>query len=466
MRTYDLVIIGSGTAAQAAGSRVRAAGWSVALVDHRPFGGTCALRGCDPKKMLISGAEAIDGLARMGRHGVVGEAQIDWRSLMGFKRSFTDAVPNKREEGFAKNGIDAFHGLARFTSPDGVVVEGRELRGRHILIAAGARPVPLGIPGQEHAVTSDGFLELDGLPPRMILVGGGYIAAEFSHLAARAGTHVMVLQRAEQILPGFDPDLVGWLMEKFDELGIDVRTRATVRRIDKAAGGFIVQTSTNGEEQEVAADLVVHAAGRESDLAALDLAVGGVVTENGQVKLNEFLQSVSNSRVYAAGDAAGNGPSLTPVSSHDGKVVAQNLLEGNRHRPDYRGVPSVAFTIPPIAAVGLSEALARAGGVKIRMRSEQVRSWYTARRLNESVYGFKTLVEEETDRILGAHLVGPHAEEVINLFAIAIRHGLTAADLKTTIFAYPTGPLTSGTCCSCLRNRRPEGPRLPPAAQN
>jgi len=439
MKTYDLVIIGSGTAAQVASSRVRAAGWSVALVDHRPFGGTCALRGCDPKKMLISGAEAIYVLTRMGRHGGVGEAQIDWRNLMRFKRSFTDAVPNKREEGFAKNGIDAFHGLARFAGPDGVVVDGRELRARYILIAAGARPVPLDIPGEEHAVSSDGFLELDGLPPRMILVGGGYIAAEFSHLAARAGTHVTVLQRAERMLPGFDPDLVGWLMEKFDELGIDVRTRATVQRIDKAADGFVVHTSTNGQEQEVAADLVVRAAGREPDLAPLDLAAGGVVTENGQVKLNEFLQSVSNPKVYAAGDAAGIGPSLTPVSSHDGKVVAQNLLEGNRHRPDYRGVASVAFTIPPIAAVGLSEVQARATGVKVRMRSEQVRSWYTARRLNESVYGFKTLVDEDTDRILGAHLVGPHAEEVINVFGIAIRHGLTTTDLKTTIFAYPTG---------------------------
>jgi glutathione reductase (NADPH) len=127
------------------------------------------------------------------------------------------------------------------------------------------------------------------------------------------------------------------------------------------------------------------------------------------------------------------------VSSHDAKVVAGNLLDGNRHTPDYRGVPSVAFTIPPIAAVGLGEAEARSKRLKFRVNSEKVSDWYTARRLNESVYGFKTLVEEDTDRILGAHLVGPHAEEVINLFGLAIRHGLTTKDLKTTIFAYPTG---------------------------
>ena len=439
MKTYDLVIISSGTAAQVASSRVRAAGWSVALVDHRPFGGTCALRGCDPKKMLISGAEVIDAKTRMRGHGVGGEARIDWRDLMMFKRSFTDAVPRNRERDFAENGIDAFRGLARFTSRDVVAVGGLELKARYILIAAGARPVPLNIPGQEHAVTSEGFLDLDRLPPRLVLVGGGYIAAEFSHITARAGIHVTVLQRAQQMLPAFDPDLVGWLMEKFGELGIDVRTRTTVQRIDKTAGGFIVHASTDGQEQEVAADLVVHAAGREPDLAALDLAAGGVATENDRVKLNEFLQSVSNPKVYAAGDAASSGPPLTPVSSHDGKVVAQNLLHGNRLRPDYRGVPSVAFTMPPIARVGLSEAETRAKGIKFRMHSEKASDWYTAVRLNESVYGFKTLVEEDTDRILGAHLVGPHSEEVINLFAIAIRHGLTTTDLKTTMFAYPTG---------------------------
>jgi len=272
MKTYDLVIIGSGTGAQAASSRMRAAGWSVALVDHRPFGGTCALRGCDPKRVLMSGGEAIDAETRMRGHGVTGEARIDWRDLMMFKRSFTDAVPRNLEKYFAENGIDAFHGFARFTGRDVVVTEGRELKARYILIAAGARPIPLDIPGQEHAVTSEEFLELEQLPARIVLVGGGYIAAEFSHLAARAGVHVTVLQRAERMLPAFDPDLVGWLMEKFGELGIDVRTRTTVQRIDKTAGGFIVHASTDGQEQEVAADLVVHAAGREPDLAALDLA--------------------------------------------------------------------------------------------------------------------------------------------------------------------------------------------------
>jgi len=336
MKTYGLVIIGSGTAAQAASSRVRAAGWSVALVDHRPFGGTCALRGCDPKKMLISGAEAIDAETRMRGHGVTGEAGIDWHDLMMFKRSFTDAVPRNRERDFAENGIDAFHGLARFTGRDVIVVEGREFKARYILIAAGARPIPLDIPGQEHAITSEVFLELDRLPARIVLVGGGYIAAEFSHIAARAGVHVTVLQRAERMPPAFDPDLVGWLMEKFGELGIDVRTRTTVQRIDKTVGGFIVHASTDGQEQEVAADLVVHAAGREPDLAALDLAAGGVATENGRVKLNEFLQSVSNPKIYAAGDAASSGPA---AHAGIGPRRQSRCAKPSRRQPAQAGLP-------------------------------------------------------------------------------------------------------------------------------
>lgn len=438
-KTYDLVIIGSGTAAQVASARVRAAGWKVAVIDHRPFGGTCALRGCDPKKMLISGAEAIDAAYRMRGKGVTGELRINWRELMAFKRTFTDPIPVKHEQRYAQKGIDTFHGIARFTGPDTLTVADQKLEARFVLIASGAHPVPLGIPGEEHVITSDQFLELDALPPRIVLIGGGYIAAEFSNIAARAGTHVTIFQRDERMLPAFDPDLVGWLMDKFHELGIDVRTRATVESVYKTAAGVVVNASLDGQLQSVAADVAVHAAGRTPDLGDLELAAATVAVDHGRLKLNEFLQSVSNPQIYAAGDAANHGPPLTPVSSHDGKIVAANLLEGNHHMPNYRGVPSVAFTIPPIAAVGLSEAAARAQRLKFRMNAGQTSDWYTARRLNERVYGFKTLIEEDTGHILGAHLVGPHAEDDINLFGLAIRHELGADDLKTAMFAYPTG---------------------------
>ena len=445
MDEFDLIVIGTGTAAQTAAGRVRKAGRSVAIIDHRPFGGTCALRGCDPKKMLVSGAEAIDLSRRMQGHGVAGELRIDWKELIAFKRTFTDPVPARREAGFAKQGINAFNGAARFTGPDMVAVGGHILKGRHILIASGARPTSLGFPGAEHLTLSDAFMELERLPERIVMVGGGYVAAEFSHIAARAGAKVTVLQRGERMLPYFDPQLVGWLMEKFREIGVDVRTKNAVTAVERAGDEYRVHTQTPEGETAVEADLVVHAAGRIPDIDELNLPAADVAAEKGRLRLNDFLQSVSNPTVYAAGDAAAKGPPLTPVSSHDAKVVAANILEGNRQRPDYRGVPSVAFTLPPIAAVGLSEAMARRQTPHLRVNSGMVPDWYTARRVGESVYGYKTLVDESTGRLVGAHLVGPHADEVINLFGLAIRHDLTADDLKSTMFAYPTGASDVGS---------------------
>jgi len=438
-KVYDLLIVGTGTAAMVAAMRVRAAGWSVAVIDFRPFGGTCALRGCDPKKMLVSGAEAVDFASRMRGHGVAGKLGIDWPDLIAFKRTFTDFVPAKHERMYAEKGIDAFHGHARFTGRNAIKVNDELLTGRHFLIAAGAEPVKLGIPGEEHLATSEDFLNLERMPRRMVLVGGGYIAAEFSHIAARAGAKVAILQRGERMLAHFDPDLVEWLMEKFGTIGIDVRTRTQVESIEKTGSGFAVRANSKGTSTTVEADIVVHAAGRAPALDALDLGATDVSVRSGRVELNEYLQSVSNPAVYAAGDAAQMGPPLTPVSSHDAKIAVANMLDGNKLKPNYTGVPSVAFSVPPIAAVGLSEAEARKRGLRFRVRSRKAADWYTARRVAETTYGFKVLVEEGTDRILGAHLVGPHVDEVINVFALAIRKGLTAEDLKTTMFAYPTG---------------------------
>jgi glutathione reductase (NADPH) len=388
--------------------------------------------------MLISGAEAVDFTRRMRGRGVVGDASIDWRDLIAFKRTFTDPVPANHERRYAERGIDAYHGTAGFTGPSTIEVGGQVLQARHVLIAIGGRPVPLGFPGAEHVITSDQFLDLAELPTRIVMVGGGYIAAEFSHIAARAGAKVTVLQRADRMLRRFDPELVGWLMEKFAEIGVEVRTGTAVEAVEAAGSGFRVRAHSGSQTVGVEADLVVHAAGRGPDLESLTLDIAGVAVENGRLVLNEFLQSVSNPVVYAAGDAAEKGPPLTPVSSHDGGVVAANLLDGNRHRPDYRGVPSVAFTLPPIASVGMGEEEARAAGMKFHVKREKTGDWYTARRVAETVYGYKTLVEDQTGRVLGAHVVGPHADEIINIFALAIRNNLTADRIKQTIFAYPT----------------------------
>lgn len=437
--SYDLIIVGTGTAAMVAAMRVRAAGWTVAVIDEKPFGGTCALRGCDPKKMLIAGAEVIDGKRRMSGNGVDGDVRINWSELIAFKRTFTDPIPKQHEHRYHEKGIITFHGSAEFTGPNRLKIAGRALQARHILLASGAEPVRLRIPGEQHLIDSGAFLAMQSLPRRIVLVGGGYIAAEFSHIAARAGAQVTVMQRGPRLLKHFEPELVNWLMESFRAIRVDVQPNTTVTGVEKHGDGFTVYATANGNEISVDADLVVHAAGRAPALDRLNLPAANVAVEQGRPKLNEYLQSESNPAIYAAGDAAQMGPALTPVSSHDGKVVAANLVDGNHVRPNYRGVPSVAFTLPPIAAVGMSEQQVRASGRQIRIKCERTSDWYTARRVAERVYGYKTIVDEQTGEILGAHLVGPNVDEVINLFGFAIRHGLTAENLKSTIFAYPTG---------------------------
>ena len=436
---YDAMIIGAGTAARAAAVRIRAAGRTVGVADHRPLGGTCALRGCDPKKMLIGGTSAVDHAMRMRGQGVTGDLRIDWPRLIDFKSSFTDPVPAKQERMYQDKGIDVFHGQARFSGPGRLDIQGVGVHARHIVIATGAEAVRLGIPGEELLVTSEQFLTLPALPPSVVLVGGGYIAAEFSTILALAGSKVTVLQRGPQMLKGFEPELVGWLMERFEKLGIDVRANTTVTRVDRVGDDLRISATFNDEHLTFDAALGVHAAGRAPEFDSLGLGAAGVELNDARLKLNDFLQSTSNPAVYAAGDAARKGPPLTPVSSHDGKVVATNILNGNQAKPDYRGVPSVAFTQPPLAKVGLLEEEARLLGMRFRVKSERTDSWFTARQAAEPTYGYKTLVEEGTERLLGAHLVGPHADEVINVFGLAIRHGLTVSDLKTTMFAYPTG---------------------------
>jgi glutathione reductase (NADPH) len=438
-KEYDLVVIGGGTAARVTAMRCRAAGWKVAVIDYRPFGGTCALRGCDPKKMLISGAQALEAARLMRGHGVEGDLAIDWPELINFKRSFTDAVPEKQEASYADKGIDTYHGEARFTGPRSLEVDGEPLSTRHTVIATGAKPMPLPIEGAEHLIDNEAFLNLEQLPKRIVLVGGGYIAAEFAHIAARAGAEVTILQRGPRILKGFDPDLVGWLMPKFDEIGVKVRTSSEAKRIEKVGDVYRVSISSGGGQESVEADLVVHAAGRIPDIDELNLQAAKVEQQKGRLILNEFLQSTSNPSVYAAGDATGTGPALTPVSSYEAKVVVANLIEGNHQQPDYHGIPSVAFTLPPIARVGLSEDEAKEKGLKFRVNSQHTPGWFTNRRVRETAAGYKVLVEEGSERILGAHLLGPHADEVINLFALAIRQGLTSRAIKETMFAYPTG---------------------------
>jgi glutathione reductase (NADPH) len=308
-----------------------------------------------------------------------------------------------------------------------------------MVIATGEAPADLGIPGSEHLTTSDQFLELNELPRRLLFIGGGYIAFEFAHVAALAGSQVTVLHRGPRPLALFDPDLVDQLVERTSELGIDLHIEAEATGIEKGSAQLIVHALVSGETRRFQADMVMHAAGRVPEIGDLNLDGAGIEWEKRGVRVNDFLQSVSIPSVYAAGDAAASGGlPLAPVASYEGLVVAANLLKGNHQKPNYLGIPSVVFTVPPLAAVGLSERLAYEQNLKFRVKKEMTSTWYSSRRVAETCSGYKVLVEESTDRILGAHILGSEAGEVINLFALAIRSGIRATDLKHMLFAYPT----------------------------
>ena len=441
---FDLVVIGTGSAGSTVAHDCRSAGWRVAIVDSRPFGGTCALRGCDPKKVLVGAAELMHWTERMqGKGAPEGHSGIDWPALMRFKRTFTDPVPQNREQGYAKAGIAAFHGRVGFEGPTTLRLESHAgsdvLTARHIVIAAGAKPATLGITGEQHVVTSDKFLELDQLPKRIAFVGGGYISFEFAYIAANAGAKVTILHRGPRPLVGFDPELVDRLVEATRETGIDIRLNAAVKGVEKRGEGFAIDFAIDSGDETLETDLVVHGAGRVPEIDDMRLAKGNVEHTRKGVSVNEYLQSVSNPAGYAAGDAADTpGMPLTPVAGAEGRVVGKNLLHGNGEKPDYRAIPTVVFTIPSLASVGLMEATAKDRGLQFKVNSGDSSKWYSSRRVGLNHSGFKVLVEENSDRILGAHLFGPHAEEVINVFAQAIRFNLTASDLRKSIYAYPT----------------------------
>ena len=414
----------------------------MAVVDDLPYGGTCALRGCDPKKVLVGAADAVAWNQRMLGHGIVGDSSIEWPALMRFKRTFTDPVAPNREKALEKAGIATLHGEARFVAEDRLVVGDRELLAEHVVIATGSGPRSLGIPGDDLIMSSTEFLELDSLPRSVVFVGAGYISFEFAHVAHRAGARVVVIGRGKP-LRGFETSLVERLVSHSRTLGVDIRTDTEVTGVERAgpSAGFRVHMRGEHGDSVIETELVVHGAGRVPNTASLAAKAGNVrLDQRGAVEVNEFLQSPTNPRVYAAGDVAlpqGSLP-LTPVAAHEGAVVASNLLRGNNKHPDYRGIPSVVFTLPALAGVGLTERAARKAGLPVRVETGDTTEWLSNRRMLQPAGMYKTIIDAETDRALGAHLLGTHAEEVINLFGLAIRFGIRATELKQMIYAYPT----------------------------
>ena len=410
---YDLIIIGTGVAASTVAYECNSVGWKIAIIDSRPFGGTCALRGCDPKKVLIAAEEAIDWKIRMQGKGIGrnknsrnDDFNINWSDLITFKKTFTDPVPRHSEEGFLKSGIATYHGLAQFVGKNKIKIKNHNIKkendfevieGKYFVIASGAKPRPLNIDGEQLITTSDQFLELASLPKNIVFIGGGYISFEFAFVATHAGSKVTILHRSNKPLDTFDPDLVTKLLEKSKHMGIKILLGKEVIKVEEGkhydglanklivhyntrstnSSSFSSQTTNNNKHitnrqpestnniNTIEADIVVHGAGRIPQIDELNLESAGVEYDNKKgIKVNEYLQSISNPNVYAAGDATLNlgGPPLTPIGIYEGRIVSNNLINeynkkmmtnDKKEKPDYKGVPSVVFTIPPIASVGI-----------------------------------------------------------------------------------------------------------------
>lgn len=435
-KNYDLVVLGSGGAGYRVAMRCREAGWKVALVeDYQIWGGTCDNRGCIPKKVLVAAAEAADLGARLQGLGIVTRpAEMDWAALMKFKSTFTQPITDETKEPLQKAGVELYEGEPRFVSEDTVEVNGERLTAKHFQIAVGAKPAKLRFPGAEHLITSEDFLNLESLPARMIFVGGGYVSFELAHVVARFGVKATILHGDDQPLPVFDPDLVRMLLAASKAAGIEVVLGSRVESAKKRGESVVVQAGGHEYEAEVA----VHGAGRPPAIESLNLDAANVKFERRGVTVNEHLQSVSNPRVYAGGDAAASGPPLSPVARLHGTIVADNLLGRPTKQPDYRSTPSAMFTEPPLAKVGLLESEAREQGLDVAVKLSDMPGWFDAKRTNLKHTMAKTLVDKATNRIVGAHILGNRADDLINMFALAMEAGLTVEQFQAPIYAFPT----------------------------
>ncbi|HWR91106.1 MAG TPA: NAD(P)/FAD-dependent oxidoreductase [Desulfobacterales bacterium] len=439
IKEYDLIVLGTGDAGLTVALAAAKERWKVAIIEKKAIGGTCALWGCVPKKVLISGEELANFSQRMAAAGLSSKTTPDWSEIMAFKLRLTGSFSQGSRSNLQKNGIDIYEGAASFVGEAAIRVGEVSLQSTYIHIATGACPRPLGIPGEEFMTTSAEFLYLEELPQRLVFVGGGYISFEFAHLAARYGRDVTIIHRGAEVLKKFDPDLVALLVKASEELGITVAINQSPLRIEKKKGELLVNVQADGEEKQYHADMVVHGAGRVPDIANLNLEAAGIEASQDGVVVNEYLQSISNPRIYAAGDAAAGGLPLTPVAMVEGKVAADNLIYGLKHlRADYRVVPSVVFTLPKLASVGLQELEANRQGLQYDVKFRETADWLHNLRINEPFAGFKIILDRTTGRILGAHLLDSHADDLINLFALAMQHNLTAADIKQVLYAYPT----------------------------
>lgn len=435
---YDVIILGGGNAGFGVSQIAHEAGKKIAFVEARDFGGTCPNRGCTPKKVLVAAAHALHEIEIAEVHGIaVDRPKLDWAKLIRREKDMIGGIPQSLEDLAGKRG-DVFKGSAKFVGTDAVEVNGTRLEGDNIVIATGSKPRPLPIPGAEHLITSDEVLSRESQPDEIVFIGGGVIAMEFSHVYARAGTKVTILEALPRLLPRVEADAVAAVRAESERIGIAVTTEADVREIVQSNGKLRVVYRHDGRERMVAADAVVNGAGRIANVDGLDLEAGNVRHDRTAVEVDDYLRSTSNPAVWVCGDALVSSAQLSPLATYEGRIVGRNIVDGPTMKPDYSVIPSCVYTVPALSTVGLTEEEARDKGLEVRVSVNDMRDWFSGISYAETVAWAKVLVDPGEDRIVGAHMVGHQGEDLIHLFALAMRHGITASALKDGVFAFPT----------------------------
>jgi len=434
---YDLFVIGAGSGGVRAARLAAALGKKVAVAEeHRP-GGTCVIRGCVPKKYLVYGAEFGKALKEASGYGwTVKSANFNWADLRDEIQTEVSRLSKIYENILEKNGADLFKERAEFTGPHSLRLTstGREVTARHILIATGGRPWSPNIPGIAHAITSDEAFYLDALPKRIMVIGGGYIACEFAGIFAGLGAKTTQIYRGDKLLRGFDADVRDAVGKGQILNGIDVKYERNPISIKKIGGGLKV---TFEDGNQIATDLVMMATGRIPNTAGLGLEKAGVKTQdNGTVIVDEFSKT-NKAHIYAVGDVT-NRVNLTPVAIREGMAFVETVFEDNKQAYDRTDIASAVFTQPPVGSVGLSEDEARAKHKNVQIHTTDFRPMKNILSGSEHRCFMKMVTVGKKQRVVGLHIVGDYAAEIIQVAAIAVKAGLSKSDFDATCAVHPT----------------------------
>ncbi len=446
---FDLFVVGAGSGGVRASRLAAASGARVAICEDSRVGGTCVIRGCIPKKLLVYGAHYRNDFEDAVAYGWNAHLpEFDWGKLIRNKDQEIDRL-NGIYIGLLKNaGVEIIEGRGRLIDEHTVQVGDRAWSAKHILIATGARPYKLDVPGAEHAITSNEALDLPELPRRIVVVGGGYIAVEFAGIFANLGSEVAMIIRREELLYGFDDDLRVGLAQAMRAKGIDIHICRNVTRVEHDRAGCNVHTDIG---QEYGADLVMFATGRLPNTADLGLEGVGVDTDHlGAVKVDEYSRTTVPN-IYAVGDCT-NRLNLTPVALHEGQCFVETVYRGNPTKPDYGNVPSAVFSDPPIGTVGLTETAARRLCAKVDIYKSRFRPLKHTLTGRDEFSFMKLVVDGETDRVLGCHMLGTDAPEIVQGLAVALKCGATKAQFDATIGIHPTAAEEFVT----MRTKEPE----------